>query len=1231
MYLTKNRTNYPKKKYQPNNNNYNLSSIEFDTLSRSKGTLSRNEKPLFMGYTTNDFQKSAVNKRSKTPYHLMLDSADSLSYTNFLQRAKQKIKSNNIIPIKQKKFGVSRNNNRPNNTLKNLESSIITNKTLESRANSANQSGNGVKTIPHSHNSGNVVNILNGPNDKSVEINFNKYEIKILSDRKTLKKGVTNRKQSPLNQKRVNTIFHNIKEGTEDDNILIRTRNIASSDTFIKSNSVNNDINDNGYNTSGTFCLSERNKKSPILSYVNKGIQKKIFLKKKSSKSLQHREDKSNNQNFTVISEISITCPNVIETKKSLVPCVENNFCFSSSSFFDNNLNSQRESNKDEDITIKDHYSVNSHFTLKRNQIMKKQSTRITSTFATDAENNYLSAGCYNSTNENEVNLYERKIMKKFQKMNTDNLNRYIHLNQCRKAKSVANNISSGENSFDYPSIQFNSKGERFKEFGKKDDTYEDNTLNNKSLSLNNTLSSMSPKMNKSIEENHQEKEEMEVINTNGTFHRASTLQKMKNPLNNIYNGRKKPLSKEIKTLKLNLKKIPTRNNVKPNKKFLRQLSRISEISNRNKRNSINQLNSTTSITNKKTSKNKSCINLSISKSDIFSSSSEKFLIKRPKSYTNIISNIPNLVELIIAQIQKNEKVIQEENVSSSSSRGEDDIDDSTDHQKVSRTNTLKNYRSDAQLSKNLSRTSSLQFMELRSNSIKKTEYKFQNDITDEHRIKFLNSLKEQTKDYLTTINNNALEDKDEILNKILLILDIKHNKLNEFRNNLAKGYSTKQLNKINNFYHSEVDFINSILDTKKEEKKQIFGDLLLNKINYLSNKKLPSLGYYLINNFFQVNLYELIYLKNYLESDIVKDINGVETLFHHFTQKNKVFNRQRTSKLSKHSKFTRYKTSTFIKKISLCGENINGFFLNRFFVFDNEVDKKILYGEVDKYYRDKQIWKKTLNGSSLYKGSNKSLRKNTQLSNKGKVGGLSKKSTKYCFKKSTLSFNNSFHHLENDCSFNQNKKDIKILTKEFYERVRDVIGNFDFQKMNHERMTLENLLKKQTEQLFISPFNRVNSIIKKEGEDEKEEKENAPLNKESMMYRTHEIKSEILRECRNYEDILFFYIKDGNYQNFIELFYKHHVNLEVKDKDGNTFLNLAVQCDCDKIVTFLLKKGSNVNTQNNKLNTPLHYALSYQNFGLSDLLIKSGANENIENLKGLTPWQCLDTSYTIV
>ena len=191
MYLTKNRTNYPKKKYQPNNNNDNLSSIEFDTLSRSKGTLSRNEKPLFMGYTTNDFQKSAVNKRSKTPYHLMLDSADSLSYTNFLQRAKQKIKSNNIIPIKQKKFGVSRNNNRPNNTLKNLESSIITNKTLESRANSANQSGNGVKTIPHSHNSGNVVNILNGPNDKSVEINFNKYEIKILSDRKTLKKGIS--------------------------------------------------------------------------------------------------------------------------------------------------------------------------------------------------------------------------------------------------------------------------------------------------------------------------------------------------------------------------------------------------------------------------------------------------------------------------------------------------------------------------------------------------------------------------------------------------------------------------------------------------------------------------------------------------------------------------------------------------------------------------------------------------------------------------------------------------------------------------------------------------------------------------------------------------------------------------------------------------------------------------------------------------------------------------------
>ena len=63
----------------------------------------------------------------------------------------------------------------------------------------------------------------------------------------------------------------------------------------------------------------------------------------------------------------------------------------------------------------------------------------------------------------------------------------------------------------------------------------------------------------------------------------------------------------------------------------------------------------------------------------------------------------------------------------------------------------------------------------------------------------------------------------------------------------------------------------------------------------------------------------------------------------------------------------------------------------------------------------------------------------------------------------------------------------------------------------------------------------------------------------------------------------------------------------------------------------YLLGKGANVNTQNKKQNTPLHYALSYQNFTICDMLLRSGADESVKNYKGLTPWQCLDTKYSIV
>jgi len=93
-------------------------------------------------------------------------------------------------------------------------------------------------------------------------------------------------------------------------------------------------------------------------------------------------------------------------------------------------------------------------------------------------------------------------------------------------------------------------------------------------------------------------------------------------------------------------------------------------------------------------------------------------------------------------------------------------------------------------------------------------------------------------------------------------------------------------------------------------------------------------------------------------------------------------------------------------------------------------------------------------------------------------------------------------------------------------------------------------------------------------------------------------------------------YLKDRNFQSFKDIFLKFKADTEIYDNDGNTFLNLAIQCDCRDIVIFLLYKGANPNTQNFKMNTPLHYVLSYQNFDLTDILIKNRSMKLLKIMK---------------
>lgn len=128
-------------------------------------------------------------------------------------------------------------------------------------------------------------------------------------------------------------------------------------------------------------------------------------------------------------------------------------------------------------------------------------------------------------------------------------------------------------------------------------------------------------------------------------------------------------------------------------------------------------------------------------------------------------------------------------------------------------------------------------------------------------------------------------------------------------------------------------------------------------------------------------------------------------------------------------------------------------------------------------------------------------------------------------------------------------------------------------------------------------------------------------VNKESTICRTYQIQSEISKHF-SLEEKLRYYIKTSNYPKFKESFSKDLISIEKIDKDGYTFLNLAVKCNVSSIAKLLIDEGADVNTQDNLHNTPLHWALSCQNYEVVDLLRSKKADEELVNSNGLNAWQ---------
>ena len=99
--------------------------------------------------------------------------------------------------------------------------------------------------------------------------------------------------------------------------------------------------------------------------------------------------------------------------------------------------------------------------------------------------------------------------------------------------------------------------------------------------------------------------------------------------------------------------------------------------------------------------------------------------------------------------------------------------------------------------------------------------------------------------------------------------------------------------------------------------------------------------------------------------------------------------------------------------------------------------------------------------------------------------------------------------------------------------------------------------------------------------------------------------------------DDIFSYARHGRVDE-IERLLDKGIPVDVRDTYGNTLLTIACQNGNKRVAKCVLRRAANINSRNNKGNTPLHYCYSY-GYGdtLGAYLITKGADVHARNLAG--------------
>ena len=87
-------------------------------------------------------------------------------------------------------------------------------------------------------------------------------------------------------------------------------------------------------------------------------------------------------------------------------------------------------------------------------------------------------------------------------------------------------------------------------------------------------------------------------------------------------------------------------------------------------------------------------------------------------------------------------------------------------------------------------------------------------------------------------------------------------------------------------------------------------------------------------------------------------------------------------------------------------------------------------------------------------------------------------------------------------------------------------------------------------------------------------------------------------------------------------------ISVETTDEHSNTLLILAAQQGSKRLCKFLLRRGADMNVQNNVGNTALHFCYAYNHNELGEYLKSKGAHDNMLNIDGLTCYEGLNRAF---